>query len=114
LLLGDRYRALEPISQGGVGRTFLAVDEQATSKLHCIIKQFSPKNQGTNNPEKAAELFHQEATRLQALGQHPQLPQLLAYFEPDNLTEIGTAPAIVQTLITGSKLSSETCKRGRF
>jgi serine/threonine protein kinase len=114
LLLGDRYRALEPISQGGVGRTFLAVDEQATSKPHCIIKQFAPKNQGTNNPEKAAELFHQEATRLQALGQHPQLPQLLAYFEPDNLTEIGTAPAIVQTLITGSKLSSETCKRGRF
>jgi len=114
LLLGDRYRALELISQGGVGRTFLAVDEQATSKLHCIIKQFSPKNQGTNNPEKAAELFDQEATRLQALGQHPQIPQLLAYFEPDNLTEIGTAPAIVQTLITGQSLAQKLASEGAF
>ena len=114
LLLGDRYRALEPISQGGVGRTFLAVDEQATSKPHCIIKQFAPKNQGTNNAEKAAELFHQEATRLQALGQHPQLPQLLAYFEPDNLTEIGTAPAIVQTLITGQNLAQKLVSEGTF
>ncbi|MBD1809827.1 serine/threonine protein kinase [Microcoleus sp. FACHB-SPT15] len=114
LLLGDRYRALELISQGGVGRTFLAVDEQAISKLHCIIKQFSPKNQGTNNPEKAAELFHQEATRLQVLGQHPQIPQLLAYFEPDNLTEIGTAPAIVQTLITGQSLAQKLASEGAF
>jgi serine/threonine protein kinase len=114
LLLGDRYRALEPISQGGVGRTFLAVDEQATSKPHCIIKQFSPKNQGTNNAEKAAELFHQEATRLQELGQHPQIPQLLAYFEPDNLTEIGAAPAIVQSLITGQSLAQKLASEGAF
>ena len=49
LLLGDRYRALELIGQGGFGRTFLAVDEYKPSKPRCVIKQFYPQIQGANN-----------------------------------------------------------------
>jgi hypothetical protein len=33
---------------------------------------------------KAAELFTQEAVRLDELGKHPQIPELLAYFSQDN------------------------------
>jgi WD40 repeat protein len=116
-----RYRALQPISQGGIGRTFLAVDEQDSSKPRCVIKQLSPQNQGTNNAEKAAELFRQEAARLQELGQHPQIPQLLAYFEPDNQPDtVGAAPlgcprpAIVQTLIEGQSLAQQLEAEGAF
>jgi WD40 repeat protein len=112
LLLGDRYRALKPISQGGIGRTFLAVDEQDASKPRCIIKQFSPTNQGTNNAEKAAELFRQEAVRLQELGQHPQIPQLLAYFEQDDRVETARAAALVQTLIEGESLAQKLKAEG--
>jgi len=61
LLLGDRYRALELIGQGGFGRTFLAVDEYKPSKPRCVIKQFYPQIQGANNIQKAADLFEQEA-----------------------------------------------------
>ena len=114
LLLGDRYRALKPISQGGIGRTFLAVDEQDASKPRCIIKQFSPKNHGTNNAEQAAELFRQEAIRLQELGQHPQIPQLLAYFESDHQAGTATASAIVQTLIEGESLAQKLEAEGAF
>lgn len=114
LLLGDRYRALKPISQGGIGRTFLAIDEQDASQLRCIIKQFSPKNQGVKSAQKAAELFLQEATRLQELGQHPQIPQLLAYFEQDDQGGTNLAPALVQTLIEGESLAQKLESIGAF
>jgi WD40 repeat protein len=112
LLLDNRYRAIKSISQGGIGRTFLAVDEQEASK--CIIKQFSPQNQGTNNAEQAAELFRQEAQRLWELGQHPQIPQLLAYFEPDHQLGGSSAAAIVQSLIEGESLAQKLQAEGAF
>lgn len=112
LLLDNRYRAIKLISQGGIGRTFLAIDEQEASK--CIIKQFSPQNQGTNNAEQALELFRQEAQRLWELGQNPQIPQLLAYFEPDNQPGGSGAAAIVQTLIEGKSLAQKLKFEGAF
>ena len=114
LLWSDRYRALQPISQGGIGRTFLAVDEQDTSKPRCIIKQFPLINQGTNNAEKAAELFRTEATRLQELGQHPQIPQLLACFEQDDTIGSAMPPVLVQAFIDGESLARKLEAEGAF
>lgn len=34
--------------------------------------------------EKAAELFAQEAERLELLEKHPQIPELFAYFTVDS------------------------------
>lgn len=114
LLLGDRYLAIKPISQGGIGRTFLAIDEQEASQPRCIIKQFSPKNQGTNSVEKAAQLFRQEVMRLQELGQHPQIPQLIAYFDQDDQAGTSLVPALVQTLIEGESLAQKLEAEGAF
>ncbi|AFY73274.1 hypothetical protein Syn7502_01171 [Synechococcus sp. PCC 7502] len=61
LLLGDRYLASKIIGSGGFGGTFLAVDEQKPSKPKCVIKQFFPQAQGTDNAEKAKQLFDKEA-----------------------------------------------------
>ena len=80
LLLKERYRAIKLIGQGGFGRTFLSVDEDKPSKPPCVIKQFFPQAQGTDSAQKAAELFEQEAVRLDELGKHPQIPELLAHF----------------------------------
>ncbi len=33
---------------------------------------------------KVAELFAQEAERLELLGKHPQIPELFAYFSVDS------------------------------
>ncbi len=108
LLLGDRYRAITPIGQGGFGRTFLAVDEYKPSQPRCVIKQFFPQAQGTSNAEKAAELFTREAVRLDELGKHPQIPELLAHFQQEG------RQYLVQEFIDGQNLSQELESQGVF
>ncbi len=108
LLLREHYRALKPIGQGGFGRTFLAVDEDKPSKPRCVIKQFFPQTQGTDNTQKAAELFEQEAVRLDNLGRHPQIPNLLAYFIQDG------QQYLVQEFIDGQNLAQALAESGVF
>jgi len=108
LLLRDRYRAISAIAQGGFGKTFLAVDEDKPSKSRCIIKQFYPQAQGTSNLQKAAKLFAQEAERLEQLGKHPQIPELLAYFIQDN------QQYLMQELIEGQNLAEILATNGAF
>jgi Ca-activated chloride channel family protein len=108
LVLRDRYRAIKPIGQGGMGRTFLAVDMSQPSEPRCVIKQFFPQQQGTNNRQKAAELFRQEATRLEVVGKHDQIPELLAYFEQDD------HQYLVQQFIDGENLAQELAQKGPF
>jgi WD40 repeat protein len=108
LLLLERYRALELIGQGGFGRTFLAVDEHQPAKARCVIKQFFPQAQGITNTQKAAELFEQEAMRLEMLGKHPQIPQFLGHFEQDKYQYL------VQEFIDGPNLAQVLEAEGTF
>ncbi|MBW4668121.1 MAG: serine/threonine protein kinase [Cyanomargarita calcarea GSE-NOS-MK-12-04C] len=108
LLLKERYRGIRPIGQGGFGRTFLAIDEDKPSKPPCVIKQFYPQAQGTNTLDKAVELFTQEAVRLDELGEHPQIPELLAYFTQDD------RQYLVQEFIDGQNLAQEVSENGAF
>ncbi len=108
LLLRERYRAVRPIGHGGFGKTYLAVDEDKPSHPPAVIKQFFPQTQGTSNVEKAAELFNREAVRLDELGKHPQIPELLAHFEQEgNLY-------LVQEYIDGSNLADEITRNSTF
>ncbi|MBM0743766.1 protein kinase [Phormidium sp. CLA17] len=99
LWLKDRYRAIAAISQGGFGRTFLAVDEDKPSKPRCVIKQFLPVAQNPRNLKKAADLFEKEAIRLEDLGHHPQIPELFAYFRQDG------QQYLIQEFIHGTTLA---------
>ncbi len=114
LLLRDRYRALKAIGQGGFGRTLLAVDEDKPSKPRCVIKQFLPPetplipSASNRNSKKAAELFEQEAMRLDELGKHPQIPELLAYSIQDN------RQYVVQEFIDGQNLAQIVETEGIF
>lgn len=108
LLLQERYRALKPIGQGGMGRTFLAVDKSCPSKPCCVIKQFFPQDQNINNLRRSSALFRQEALRLEALGKHPQIPELLDYFEQDG------QQYLVQQFIDGQNLVQELAEVGAF
>jgi WD40 repeat protein len=99
LLLKDRYRAIQQIGQGGFGRTFLAVDEDKPSRPYCVIKQFFPEVQNSSSLKKAAELFEQEAERLEELGKHPQIPELLAHFTQDQ------RQYLIQEFIEGKNLA---------
>lgn len=107
-LLGGRYRPTQVLSdEGGFGRTYLAEDIHKLNEC-CVVKQFAPKLQGTGPLTKAIELFKQEASRLQELAEHRQIPTLLAYFEQNNYL------FLVQQFIDGQNLLKEWQTRGSY
>ncbi|MEH2164339.1 MAG: serine/threonine-protein kinase [Nostoc sp.] len=107
-LLGGRYRPTQVLSdEGGFGRTYLAEDVHKLNEC-CVVKQFAPKLQGTGPLTKATELFKQEASRLQELAEHPQIPTLLAYFEQNGYL------FLVQQFINGKNLLKEWETRGNY
>ena len=108
LLLKQRYRAMKPIGQGGFSRTFLARDEDKPSMPLCVIKQFYPQAQGTGTLAKAIELFNHEAMRLEELGKHRQIPELLAYFTQDD------RQYLLQEFIDGLNLGQELQQNGVY
>ena len=108
LLLKQRYRAMKPIGQGGFSRTFLARDEDKPSLPLCVIKQFYPQAQGTGTLAKAIELFNHEAMRLEELGKHRQIPELLAYFTQDD------RQYLIQEFIDGLNLGQELQQNGVY
>ncbi len=106
LWLGDRYKIIRPLTDKGMGRTFLGIDEIDTKKSLCIIKQvdhhFDP-----NNLAKSTLDFEKEALKLQLLGQHPQIPNLLAYFLPTAQQNYGNLPILIQEYIEGEAIIKE-------
>ncbi|MEG3438141.1 serine/threonine-protein kinase [Pannus brasiliensis CCIBt3594] len=109
LVLRERYRAIKLIGQGGFGKTFQAVDEDKPSKPYCVIKQFFPSAQGTGTLQKTAELFKEEAIRLDSLGRHPRIPELYAYFTGKDGRQY-----LVQEYIEGQNLERELKEGGTF
>lgn len=81
LLLRDRYRVMQTLGQGGFGATFLAIDESLPGHPNCVIKQLRPTATAPHVLEMARELFKREAETLGKIGNHPQVPRLLDYFE---------------------------------
>lgn len=100
LLLGDRYRALQPIGMGQSSRTFLGMDNRRIVDNRCIIKAFSARH--------GVEAFRVEAERLEQVRQHTQLPDLLAYFER------GEIIYLVQEFVDGLSLQQTLKAQGTF
>jgi serine/threonine protein kinase len=108
LRLKDRYRAQKLLGQGGFGKTFKAVDEDLPGQPLCVIKQFAYSNSDPKTQQMALNLFYEEAKHLQLLGSHPQIPELLAYFDVD------AQPYLVQQYIDGQDLEKELATEGQF
>ena len=98
--LGGRYQLIQPLGQGGFGHTFLATDLHLPDHPTCVIKQLKPHLQDADSLTTARRLFETEARVLYQLGEHSQIPRLLAHFED------GQEFYLAQELIEGESLST--------
>jgi serine/threonine-protein kinase len=108
LLLRDRFRVVKPIGQGGFGATFLAIEEKLPGKPPCVIKQLRPSSTTPYILKMARELFAREAETLGKIGNHPQIPRLLDYFEDSNQFYL------VQEYVSGLTLQQEVKRNGVY
>ncbi|GGA07066.1 serine/threonine-protein kinase [Okeania sp. KiyG1] len=98
-LLG-RYRITDFLGEGGFGETYLAVDMALPGHPQCVVKKLK-KNPHPEVLQIARRLFETEAKTLYELGQHEQIPQLLAHFEEDGEFYL------VQEFVKGHDLDEE-------
>jgi serine/threonine protein kinase, bacterial len=98
VLLGERYRIVSEIGQGGFGKTYLCEDGNRFNE-RCILKEFAPQVQGTEMLVKAQELFEREAGVMYRL-QHPQIPQFREMFRVNNSSGKGQL-FLVQDYVDG-------------
>jgi serine/threonine protein kinase len=96
------------LSQGGFGKTFIAVDEQLPLTPPVVVKQLAFSRENPETYQIALRLFQQEAIRLNELGEYPQIPQLYAYFEQDG------SLYLVEEFIQGHTLDEELKEKGVF
>lgn len=99
--LDGRYKINRVLGQGGFGQTFLAEDTKRPGHPTCVVKYLMPARQDAKFLTVARRLFETEAKILEALGQHSQIPQLLAYFEENQQFYL------VEQYIEGEPLSEE-------
>ncbi|MEA5466037.1 serine/threonine-protein kinase [Leptothoe sp. PORK10 BA2] len=106
LALRGRFNISRQIGEGGFGKTYLAADLDNRHKS-CVVKQLVHQGENPVAAQESRRLFEQEAERLDQLN-HPQIPQLLAYFEHDQYLYL------VQEFIDGHDLQAELRRQGAF
>ncbi|NEQ31943.1 MAG: CHASE2 domain-containing protein [Leptolyngbya sp. SIO4C5] len=77
-VLGDRYQVMKLLGSGGFGETYVAHDLQRPHYPTCVVKQLKIVSDNPKMHHLAQRLFTGEAETLEKLGQHDQIPRLLA------------------------------------
>ncbi|MEH1912015.1 MAG: serine/threonine protein kinase [Nostoc sp.] len=106
-LLDHRYQVIRVLAMGGFGQTYIAQDTRRPGNPICVVKHLKP---GTDPRvfDTAKRLFNSEAETLEKLGNHDQIPRLLAYFDENQEFYL------VQEYIEGHTLAEELIPRKRW
>ncbi|MEH2022906.1 protein kinase domain-containing protein [Nostoc sp.] len=107
-LLDGRYQVLQVLGGGGFSQTYIAQDTHRPGFPKCVVKHLKPVTRSPEFLETARRLFTSEAETLEQLGNHDQIPRLLAYFE-DNQEFF-----LVQEFIEGHTLKAELFPNQRW
>ncbi|MEW6492012.1 MAG: serine/threonine-protein kinase [Cyanobacteriota bacterium] len=102
--LGGRYKIISKLGAGGFGRTFLAQDLHLPGHPQCVVKQLKPQSSNAETLAMARRLFDTEAEVLYQLGDHEQIPRLLAHFEDNEEFYLA------QEFIEGEPITKELAK----
>ncbi|HEY9743715.1 MAG TPA: protein kinase [Coleofasciculaceae cyanobacterium] len=105
IVLAGHYQIVRYLGSGGFGQTFLAKDTHLPGNPLCVVKQLKPRVTDSATLETAKCLFEREAQTLYRLGNHDQIPRLLAHFEQDEEFYL------VQEFIEGQPLDQELADR---
>jgi serine/threonine protein kinase len=120
LLLADRYIPLRLLGQGGFGAAFLARDRYTPTMRSCVVKQFQPAgNLSQQELAVAQTLFEREAVVLEQLGdKHRQIPDLYAFFTPivpsSDRKSYEQYFYLAQEFIDGQDLEAELETKGKY
>ena len=107
-LLDGRYLVVQILGTGGFGQTYIAQDTRRPGNPVCVVKHLKPASSDPNILPTARRLFNSEAETLEQLGNHDQIPRLLAYFEQEQEFYL------VQELIEGHTLKTELSPGSRW
>ena len=99
--IGVRYKILKHLGGGGFGQTYLAEDAYIPDNALCVVKHLKPQSSDPFTLQTSRRLFDSEARILHKLGNHPQIPRLLAHFEENQEFYL------VQEFVEGHDLSQE-------
>lgn len=100
-LLHSRYQLIQVLSSGAFGQTYLAQDTLDPQRAHCAIKHYLSSPHYPHLIKTSQQLYLTEATQLNRLGIHPQIPRLIDHFEADH------GFYLVQEYIDGTTLTQE-------
>ncbi len=106
--LAGRYSVVKPLAEGGFGETFLAEDTHLPDSPQCVVKKLKT---GSHEPallHTVRRLFDSEAKVLHQLGDHPQIPRLLAHFED------GEEFYLAEEYVEGESLADELAPGQQF
>ena len=103
-VLGDRYAIVKLLGAGGFSETYVAQDLQRPQHPTCVVKELKIVSDSPKIYSLAQRLFVSEAETLEKLGQHSQIPRLLAYFEANH------SFYLVQEMIEGELLRDELAR----
>jgi serine/threonine protein kinase len=107
-LLDGRYQVLQVLGGGGFGQTYIAQDTRRPGFPKCVVKHLKPVTRSPEFLKTARRLFTSEAETLEQLGNHDQIPRLLAYFEDKQEF------FLVQEFIEGHTLKAELFPNQRW
>ncbi len=100
-LLDRRYRIIKVTDSSEVGTTYLAADTHRPGSPQCQVIKMRLPGKSSEIPESVKAIFQRNAEKIERLGKHNRIPELLAYFEENrNLY-------LIEEFIAGKALSKE-------
>jgi len=80
-LLNQRYQFIKTLGSNQLGQTHLVGDTHLPGHPRCVVKQLKLPGNNPKTLEFSLILLNKKAEALKNIGNHPQIPKLLDYFE---------------------------------